>query len=94
MKASVIADAPHLTVETMGYGLGYGYQWWLMDGDDGEYSAIGVYNQFIYVNPKQRLVIVKLSANIEYGFTNEESSFRELETVEFFRAIGAQLKGS
>ncbi|MFT6432388.1 MAG: CubicO group peptidase (beta-lactamase class C family) [Candidatus Azotimanducaceae bacterium] len=94
VKASVIADAPHLTAETMGYGLGYGYQWWLMDGDEGEYSAIGVYNQFIYVNPTKGLVIVKLSANSEYGLTNEESSFRELETVEFFRAIGAQFKGT
>lgn len=94
VKASVIADAPHLTVEKMGYGLGYGYQWWLMDGDEGEYSAIGVYNQFIYVNPTKGLVIVKLSANSEYGLTNEESSFRELETVEFFRAIGAQFKGT
>lgn len=94
VKASVVADAAHLTVETLGYGMGYGYQWWLMDRDEGEYSAVGVYNQFIYVNPKQGLVIVKLSANSEYGLTNEESSFRELETVEFFRAIGNQLKGS
>lgn len=90
-RASVVADSPHLTVEALGYGLGYGYQWWLMDGDEGEYSAIGVYNQFIYVNPTQNLVIVKLSANSDYAATNEESSFRELETVEFFRAISEDL---
>ena len=88
VAASVIPDSPHLTVEALGFGLGYGYQWWLMDGDEGEYAAIGVYNQFIYVNPKRGIVIVKLSANSEYGLTNEESSFRELETIAFFRAIG------
>jgi len=91
VAASIVADAPHLTVEANGFGLGYGYQWWLMDGKEGEYSAIGVYNQFIYVNPVQELVIVKLSANSDYGLTNDESSFRELETIEFFRAIGNQL---
>jgi CubicO group peptidase (beta-lactamase class C family) len=71
--------------------MGYGYQWWLMDGDEGEYSAIGVYNQFIYVNPTHDLVIVKLSANSDYAQTNDESSFRELETIEFFRSIRDQL---
>jgi len=32
-------------------------------------------------------VIVKLSANPEYGLTNDESSYRELESFEWFRAI-------
>jgi len=88
--ASVVADAPHLKAPS-GYGLGYGYQWWLVDGDQGEYSAIGVYNQFIYVNPEHNLVVVKLSANSDYAQTNDESSFRELETIELFRAIAQQL---
>ncbi|MGI9325645.1 MAG: serine hydrolase domain-containing protein [Pseudomonadales bacterium] len=91
VKASVVADAPHLTVEALGFGMGYGYQWWLMDGDEGEYSAIGVYNQFVYVNPTHDLVIVKLSASSDYAVTNDESSFRELETIEFFRSIRDQL---
>jgi len=92
VKASIVADAPHLTIAASGFGMGYGYQWWLMDGDEAEYSAIGVYNQFIYVNPVHNLVIVKLSANSHYAATNEESSFRELETIEFFRSIRDQLK--
>ncbi|MBL8578492.1 MAG: serine hydrolase, partial [Mesorhizobium sp.] len=66
---------------------GYGYQWWLMDGGKGEFSAIGVYNQFIYVHPDRDLVIVKLSASPSYGQTNDETSYREFETVEMFRAI-------
>ncbi|MEQ9452547.1 MAG: hypothetical protein RJQ07_13270 [Pseudomonadales bacterium] len=45
MNASIVADAPHLTVAASDFNMGYGYRWWLMDGDEGEYSAIGVYNQ-------------------------------------------------
>jgi hypothetical protein len=33
------------------------------------------------------VVIVKLSANQHYGLTNDETSYRAFETVEFFRAI-------
>ncbi len=91
VTASVTPDAPHLMPGDhpfSDYPMGYGYQWWVMDGDEGEYSAIGVYNQFIYVNPAKRLVIVKLSANSDYGTTADESSYREFETLEFFRAVG------
>jgi len=92
VKASLEADAPHLKAGNTGLAdsiFSYGYQWWL-PGDDGEFSAIGVYNQFVYVDPKRDLVIVKLSANRIYGTTNDESSFRETETIELFRAIGGQ----
>jgi len=91
VTASVTPDAPHLMPgenEASDFPMGYGYQWWIMDGDEGEYSAIGVYNQFIYVNPSKRLVIVKLSANSDYGTSDDESSYREFETIELFRAIG------
>jgi len=93
VRASLMPDAPHLLPgdnPLSDYGMGYGYQWWLMDGEDGEYSAIGVYNQFIYVNPTKDLVVVKLSANNSYGMTDDEESYREFETIEVFRAIGNQ----
>ena len=87
--ASVTPDAPHVMPgRDPGFPLGYGYQWWVPEGDEGEYAAIGVYNQFIYVNPTKRLVIVKLSANSAYGQTNDDSSWREMESFELFRAIG------
>lgn len=94
VAASVTPDAPHLLPgenPASDFDLGYGYQWWVMDGDEGEYSAIGVYNQFIYVNPSRNLVIVKLSANSSYGMTNDETSYREFETIELFRKIGESL---
>ncbi len=91
VTASVTPDAPYLQPKTdipqSEFGLGYGYQWWIPASSEGEFTAIGVYNQFIYVNPTQNVVIVKLSANSDYGTTNDESSFREVETIEFFRNI-------
>jgi len=71
--------------------MGYGYQWWLPVSEVGEFAALGVYNQSIYVNPAKNLVIVKLSANADYGRTDDESSYREFETLEFMRAIGERL---
>lgn len=68
---------------------GYGYLWWLPREADGPYSAVGIYNQFIYVDPAHDLVIVKTSANSDYGQTNDETSWREDETVALFEAIAA-----
>ncbi len=91
--ASTSATAPHLLPGREGpESWGYGLQWWLPPGgDDGEFSAIGVYNQFIYVDTTLGLVVVKLSASSDYGSSNDESSYRELESIALFRAIGAAL---
>jgi CubicO group peptidase (beta-lactamase class C family) len=94
VHASVTPDAPHLTAEAKAetdFPVGYGYQWWVPAGDEGEYTAIGVYNQFIYVNPSREVVIVKLSAFSDYATSLDESAYREIETIEFFRAIGEHL---
>lgn len=47
--------------------LGYGYQWWIPEGDDEIFTANGVYNQYIYIDPINKIVIVKCSANYMYG---------------------------
>ena len=59
----------------------------MFDGDEREYAAIGVYNQFVYVNPAQRLTIVKFSASCFYGTTSDETLNREYETITLLRAI-------
>ncbi len=90
VKASVTPDGPHLLPgdnPQSSFPLGYGYQWWLTDGDEGEYAAIGVYNQFIYVNPAHGVVIVKLSANSNYATGEDGAADNELDTIELFRAI-------
>ena len=62
--------------------IGYGYQWWVPEGEQGEFMAIGVYGQFIYVNPTNRVIIVKVNADPDFMSENYE-----LKHVEFFRAI-------
>ena len=96
VEASLTPDAPHLQVGRVLVGghvlpLGYGYQWWIPEGERGEFAGIGVYNQFVYVDPTRATTIVKLSANRAYGTSQEESTNREMETIEFFRAIAASL---
>jgi CubicO group peptidase (beta-lactamase class C family) len=71
--------------------IGYGYQWWLPAGDPGEFSAIGIYNQFVYVHPSTGVVIVKLSANRAYGTSPDERTNREIETLAFLRHIARKV---
>jgi len=92
VQASITPDAPHLIAgdnPASDWPLGYGYQWWIPQGDQGEFMAIGVYNQFIYVAPESNTVIVKLSANSAYGTPNDEDASSEFESIEFFRGITA-----
>lgn len=94
IKESITPDAPHLVPGKRSNSdspMGYGYQWWLPEGGKKDYSAIGVYNQFVYVNPEHNTVIVKLSAWRDYGLTEDESSWRERETIEMFRAIAESI---
>jgi CubicO group peptidase (beta-lactamase class C family) len=89
VQTSTVPDAPHVMPGVHeDFPLGYGYQWWVPESSEGEYAAIGVYNQFIFVNPSRDLVIVKLSANSDYASSDDESAYRELETIEFFRELG------
>lgn len=62
--------------------IGYGYQWWVPQGNQGEFMAIGVYGQWIYVNPSKQVIIVKTSADPDFM-----SEGYELKHVEFFRAV-------
>jgi CubicO group peptidase (beta-lactamase class C family) len=98
VRDSVTVGAPHLAagrplIGGQPFDLGYGYQWWIPAGERGEFSAIGVYNQFVYVDPAAATTIVKLSANRRYGTSTEESTNRDLETVEFLRAIARHAAG-
>jgi CubicO group peptidase (beta-lactamase class C family) len=61
------ADAPHGDYGKIeqGWPLGYGYQWWSFPkgsrapkNHDGAFTGIGIFGQFLYVNPKERVVIV------------------------------------
>ena len=95
VKASVTPDAPHLEPglsDASESPLGYGYQWWLPEHPDGDYLAIGVYGQFIYVHPGAGIVISKTGANRYYAQTDDESGYRELEHIALFQDIVRHLR--
>ncbi|MEI6374213.1 MAG: serine hydrolase [Actinomycetes bacterium] len=97
VAASLTVSAPHLQSGVVVVGghttfEGYGYQWWLPPGDRGEFDAVGVYNQFVYVDPTAGVTIVKLSSNRTYGLTEDEPENREEETTEFLRAVARQFE--
>ncbi|HET6480597.1 MAG TPA: serine hydrolase [Actinoplanes sp.] len=69
----ITTPAPH-RIE----GWGYSALWWHPSGGH-DYSAIGIYGQYIYVDPASRTVIVKLS---DYGALQDEQ-----DTFEVLRAI-------
>lgn len=88
---SITPDAPHLVPgkrDSSEINLGYGYQWWIPENADQEFMALGIYGQYIYINQKAGVVIVKNSANIDFMKNNFESA---TETVELFRAIATSL---
>ena len=92
VAASIQPSGPHtqpgqVWVSDHQWELGYGYQWWVPAVDPGEFSAIGVYNQLIYVHPGSGTVIVKLSANRTYGSSTAEHTNHDIENVAFVRAI-------
>ncbi|EGD56668.1 beta-lactamase [Gordonia neofelifaecis NRRL B-59395] len=65
---------------------GYGYQWWLGDGDRGDFLAVGVLGQYIYVSPRDHVVIAQNSEDLEAD-TNVE------EAIVAFRAVAEKVRG-
>lgn len=57
-------------------GVGYGYQWWVplpQNGpNQGDFFAVGIYGQYIYVNPKANLVIAKNAAHRAFAYPMPE----------------------
>ena len=67
---------------------GYGYQWWIPGPGVSDYTAHGIYNQFIYVNPESGVVIAKTSSN--YNFI-EERQYTKDAHIAIFRAIAKSI---
>ena len=38
----------------------YKYQWWLLSEEHGDYSTLGKDGQYMYINPKKNLIIIRL----------------------------------
>lgn len=89
IEASTWSMEEHLQPESENSsdpGLGYGYQWWILDGDEGEFLAMGVFNQYIYINPTTKTIIVKNSANKNYY--DSDNPYASTKThIELFRKL-------
>jgi CubicO group peptidase (beta-lactamase class C family) len=89
VAASVNPEAPHLQPgdnPDSHWTFGYGYQWWIPEQPQGDFLAIGVWGQYIYVDPSREIVIVKTSADPHFDDNDHES-------VAAFRAIARSVAG-
>jgi CubicO group peptidase (beta-lactamase class C family) len=89
--ASITPDAPHVMPgkrPDAELADGYGFQWWIPEGTKGEFNAQGIYDQFIYIDPKSKMVIVKLSSN--YHFKNDKKRIFHALEIALFRKIVEQ----
>ena len=59
---------------------GYGYQWWLPENPQGDFAAIGIWGQYVYVHPGYGVVIAKTSADGDFDM-------QDRETIKVFRTI-------
>jgi len=91
IKDSITPDASHLMPgkrDNAKSVFGYGYQWWIPEQSDQEFFALGIYGQFIYINQKAGVVIVKNSANTRFTDNDYESIHKSLAA---FRGIALGL---
>lgn len=77
-------------------GTGYGYQWWVpmpQEGPNkGDFFAIGIYGQYIYVNPSANLVIAKNAADREFTQTQSNGQHSVNLNIDTFRSLADQLR--
>ena len=92
VKASHNTDGPHLKPgehEMSSSPWGYGLQWWVPGFPDTDYTASGVYNQYIYIDPLTNVVVAKTSSNHRY---TAEKEYSKAANVAMFRAIAESIQ--
>ena len=67
-----------------GKTVNYGYMWWIADA--GAFGAIGIFGQYMYINPREHLAIVVLSAQ-----PKPENALRDEISFAFFTAVETAL---
>ncbi len=81
---STASSAP---VDLESTGVDYGYQWWVPVDSHGDFFAVGIYSQYIYVDPKSNMVIVKNSADREFKNPSPSGQGYKLDTIDMFRSL-------
>ena len=92
VKASYNTDGPHLKPgehDMSSSPWGYGLQWWVPGFPDTDYTASGVYNQYIYIDPLTNVVVAKTSSNHRY---TAEKEYSKAVNVAMFRAIAKSIQ--
>lgn len=89
VKVATSPQSPHTQIGKLGTNSprGYGYQWWLPPGEDGVYMAVGIHGQYIFVDQKRDLVIVKTAAWPTPGGSKALVD----ETLAFHAGVAAQI---
>lgn len=88
VRESLTPGRPDLTLRalyTPDWDIGYQYQWWIPNGAEGEFMAIGVWGQYVYVNPAADVIIAKTSVDPEFDQ-------HDMETLAVFRAVAAAVR--
>lgn len=88
IERAISPDAPHLMPGRnnphSSNRYGYGFQWWIPEKPMGDFFAAGIYNQYIYVYPEKKFIVVKLSANHHFRIPGDESKYQH---IDFFQAM-------
>jgi len=84
-------DAAGVAHSIGGKTVDYGYMWWIPPQTDpvhvGAFEAEGIFGQFMYINPREHLVVVVLSARSK----PDDESRVDLDDDAFFSAVAQAL---
>ena len=87
VRRSTRHSAPALS----GRGVGYGYQWWVPMPERGDYFAVGIYGQYVYIDPARGIVIAKNAADREFAFADEVGTHSMVKNIELLRSLSEQM---
>ena len=87
VKASTTHSAPNINDR----GTGYGYQWWVpmpQEGPNkGDFTAVGIYGQYVYVNLARGIVIAKNAADREFAYPQDGYGHSMNVNMDMFRSL-------
>ena len=87
----VRASTRHSAPAVSDRGVGYGYQWWVPMPEQGDYFAVGIYGQYVYIDPARNIVIAKNAADREFAYADEVGTHSMLKNIAMMRSLSEQL---
>ena len=87
VAASTVHSAPTMSDRDVGYG----FQWWIpmpqAGPNKGDYTAAGIYGQYIYVNPAKNIIIAKNAADREFAYPQDGYTHSMNVNMDLFRSL-------